>query len=91
MIKIEILCPACPSCMKVERMIKRVMENLEIEMKLRPEVTITHINEYRQFSKYSINVSKTPIVVINGNVEFAGSVPDIDLLRKKLSAIIMAG
>ena len=88
MIKIEILCPVCPKCNQVEQLIKRVIKILGAGTRVVEDVAISHVTDYRQFSKYSVNVAKTPILVINGNVEFAGCIPETELLKKKLSEVI---
>ena len=41
-------------------------------------------------SKYNVNVSQMPAVLVNGTVEFAGKI-DMLLLRKRLESIHKTG
>lgn len=53
---------------------------------IKKEVTINKTSNFREFSDLSVNVSITPIVIIDGISEFAGSLPSQDQIKQKLLA-----
>jgi hypothetical protein len=59
---------------------KRICE----EAKVQAEVKLTH--NFSEIAGQSFNVSATPIVFINNQVEFTG-MPDLKLLRNKIIQI----
>lgn len=82
-IKIDILCPNCKKCETLKERLARAIKITQLQ------VTVKHVNDFQEFSKYaiSVNVSQTPITVINGSVEFAGQLPFLEVLIKRLSDI----
>ena len=45
---------------------------------------INRTSNFAAFSNCSVNPAMTPIVIINGQVEFAGGLPNVDLVKKRL-------
>lgn len=84
-LNIDILCLPCIKCRNLKNNIERALRISEAE------ATIRHIVDFSEFTKHSVNVSQAPILVIEGRVEFAGRVPPIDLLSKRISEIKSGG
>ena len=51
------------------------------------KIAITKTNDFPAFSKYSFNPANTPVIFINGSLEFISAVPQLYLLKKKLKEI----
>lgn len=51
------------------------------------EVQITRTSNFAAYSAHAINPSQTPVIIVNGNVEFAGRAPEPDAFRKRLAQI----
>ena len=80
-IKIDILVKPNQNCDHLESKIALAAKMLNIP------VQIKQSSNFAAFSGYAINPSQTPIVIMNGNVEFAGQVPELDVLTRRLSEI----
>lgn len=79
--KIDILLKPNEDGVAVERILQIAARNLNIP------VQIKKTSNFAAFSNISVNPSMTPIVVIDGNVEFTGKNLDIQTVTKKLSEI----
>lgn len=81
MIKIDILTKPGEKYDHIERIIRMTAEIQKMP------VQITHTNNFAAYAQCAINPAQTPIIIINGNVEFAGRSPEPDVLRRKLAEI----
>ncbi len=81
MLEVNILVKPGEDSLHSERLIRRAAANLKIPVK------VNHTSNFRAFTHLAVNPSQTPIIVINGNVEFAGPVVDIELVQGKLAEI----
>jgi hypothetical protein len=70
----------------MERLINESIRSIEIQHKIRINYQFKHTEHFRDVSRYSVNASQAPILVVNGHVECAGPVSH-DMLRTKLTAL----
>jgi glutaredoxin len=82
---IEVICPPCPKCERLKGLIKQVIGQMETQFKTKIIYNFKHTVDLREVSQLSVNASKTPIVVINGQVELAGGI-EMGVLKSKLLA-----
>ncbi len=83
---IEIICLPCPKCKDLESRIRGMIKNIEMINRIKILFEFRqHIN-LKEISKYALNPSQTPAIIINGKVEFAGRADPI-LLRRRLEEI----
>jgi len=80
-LKIYILTRPNQNCDLLESRFKLVVTL----MKLPAEIKRT--TNFADFSGCAINPSQMPAVIINGNVEFAGEVPALDMIKRRLEEI----
>ncbi|MFA5066089.1 MAG: thioredoxin family protein [Dehalococcoidia bacterium] len=64
---IKILGPGCAKCQSLEKMVKDVVANLKLDIK------VEEIKDMKQIMQYPILM--TPGLVINGKVVMSGKVP----------------
>jgi hypothetical protein len=83
---IEIMCVPCSKCELVTGFITNAIKAIEFKNKLKIAYEFKHTPNLMQATKYSVNPSQTPIVIINGEVAFAGQVTP-DIVKKKLETI----
>lgn len=77
--KIQILGPGCPKCMKL-------MANAEIAAKeLGLEYVIEKVTDIQKITE--CGVIMTPALVVDGNVKVVGKVPDVEEVKKILSSL----
>jgi len=81
----ELICAPCPKCMEVEQKLRDIVKSLEAIYRIKIPFEFIHTKNLLNISKYSLNASQTPVLLINGNVEFAGKL-DWILIRKRLEA-----
>ncbi|MFH1359453.1 MAG: hypothetical protein ABIJ41_00255 [Candidatus Omnitrophota bacterium] len=81
MIKVEILAPADKNTEYFEKAIKTAARGLNME------IQIMCTSNFAAYTKHSINPSQSPIVLINGNVEFTSQIPDPETIKRKLTDI----
>ena len=67
------------------REVAAVMERTAALGNIKVYISMTH--NFSAFGGHSFNVSRTPIVFINDQIEFAGVIPNPILLQKKLFAL----
>ena len=77
MIDIKVAGPGCKNCDALESVVKKVVEELEVEATL---VKITDFNEMAE-----IGVLMTPGLVINGKLLSQGKVPSESQIKEWLS------
>ena len=83
---IEIMCIPCPKCERIKKLIFDTIKLIELQNKIKIIYDLKLTSNLLQVSKYSVNPSKAPIVIINGNVEFAGEVKQ-EVVKSKLEAL----
>lgn len=75
--KIEILGPGCPKCIKTMENVKEAVKRSGIQAEV---VKVTKINDIMNYG-----VMVTPALVIDGNVKVAGRIPTTDEIQKWIS------
>lgn len=74
--EIKILGPGCPKCKQLDRLVRDVVAENNID------ATVTKVEDIVEMMNYGIMV--TPALVINGKVVMKGSVPTKDEILKKI-------
>jgi small redox-active disulfide protein 2 len=72
--KIEVLGPGCAKCDRLEKEVKKVINELGLKDEVISVKDITKIMEY--------DIIMTPALVIDGEVKSAGRVPTKDEIKK---------
>lgn len=83
---VEIICLPCAKCDQLKTMIINTIKNIEIQGKAKIVYDFKITPNLRDVSKYGLNPSQTPILVVNGTVESAGKI-DLIALKNKLSML----
>jgi hypothetical protein len=83
---IEMICVPCPKCDDLENKIRYLVKNIETIHKTKIIYEFKITRDLRGISQLSLNPSQTPVLIINGTVEFAGRI-DLILLRQRLEAL----
>lgn len=84
---IEVVCQPCHKCEFIEKKILEALRSLEYEYKIKIPVEIKHSTNIKEIvGKFSLYASQTPVVLINGSVEFAGRI-EAAAIRFKLDQI----
>lgn len=83
---IEIMCIPCVKCDRVKKMIMNIITMIEQQNKTKIVYNFTHTPHIRDISKFGLNPSQTPAVIINGQVEVSGQVEQ-KVLKNRLEAI----
>ena len=78
---IEILVKPKESTIPIERVIQTAASALKIK------VQVVRTNNFEAYSHLAINPTLTPIVIIDGKVEFAGKAPNVAFFTKRLAEI----
>ena len=77
--KIEILGTGCPKCKEVEKIVKKVVEEMSIKASIEKVEDIEKIIER--------GVMMTPAIAVDGKIKISGKVPKeeeiIDILKEK--------
>ena len=81
LLTIEILSKPDERVENIERTLRMAARSNNIDL------SITHTHDFRRYSHHAINPSVTPIVIIEGNVEFAGKGADMDIIKRRLAEI----
>lgn len=84
---IEIICAPCVKCADAERRIKQAIKGLELMNKAKYAYDFKKTADLRRISQYSAGVI-TPLIIINGTLEFSGKLPALEIIRNKLESII---
>lgn len=74
--KIEILGTGCPKCRSTEKVVRQVVDELEINADIQKVESIGQIMER--------GVMMTPAVAIDGDIKIVGHVPDKEELTRLL-------
>lgn len=80
---IEIICIPCPKCDQVKKIITETIQEIENQNKIKILYEFRHTPNLQEANKYSVNIAKAPIIVINGRVEIAGQVTP-EIIKNKL-------
>ncbi len=72
--KIEVLGPGCSKCDRLEKEVKKVLNELGLKDEMIKVKDITKIMEY--------DIIMTPALVIDGEVKSAGRIPTKDEIKK---------
>ncbi len=72
--KIEILGPGCPKCIKLEEITRQAVQELGIDAE------ITKVKDVKDIMNHGVMI--TPALVVDGVVKLAGKVPSIDDVKK---------
>lgn len=83
---IEIICRPCHKCEQLKNKIPELIKAIEIQNKTKIFYEFKHTPDLREISRYSLNPSQTPPVIINGNVELAGTI-DTSVVKMKLESL----
>ena len=67
MLNIKVLGPGCANCIKLERMVKEVVSQYELE------ANIEKITDFNRYADYGVLL--TPGLVVNGRVLISGKMP----------------
>ena len=83
---IEIICTPCPKCGQLKNRIIEIIKTMELQNKIKINYEFKHTINLAEISKFSLNASQLPAVIINGNLEFSGQAEAM-ALRAKLESI----
>jgi len=72
--RIEILGTGCPKCKATEKIVKKVVEELE------KDVEVVKVEDLQEI--VNRGVMMTPAVVVDGEVKIVGHVPSADEIKK---------
>jgi len=75
--KIQVLGSGCPTCKKLFELTSNAVEELKIDTKVEYITDIQKIVE--------LGVMSSPVLVIDGKVAIAGSVPSIEKIKEAVS------
>jgi len=75
--KIEVLGAGCPKCKKTEKNVKKAVKRLGIEAEV--------VEVFDMPEVVSRGVTETPAVMIDGELEIAGKIPEVKDIVKLLS------
>ena len=80
--KVEILAKPSEPTGHLERLVQNAASSMKIQ------VQVFKTNNFSAYSHLAINPTLTPIIIINGSVEFAGKPPEFEVLKKRFAEII---
>lgn len=83
---IEVICLPCPKCETLEQKIRGVVKSIEAVHKIQIPFEFKHTKTLRDIANYSLSPAQAPVIIVNGNVEFAGRF-DLILARNRLESI----
>jgi small redox-active disulfide protein 2 len=74
--KIQILGPGCPKCIKLAEATNQAVKDLGIE------ATVEKVADIKEIMSYGVMI--TPALVVDGVVKVAGKAPSIEEIKKML-------
>ena len=83
---IEIICTPCHKCDNLKKMIIEIIKDMELQNRIKISYEFKHTTSLKEISRFSLNASQLPAVIINGNLEFSGQ-PGAMALRTKLNSL----
>lgn len=85
---VEIICIPCPKCEQLKKVVSDIIRDIGLRNKIKIVYDFKFIANTRDVSKYGLNPSQTPVLIVNGNVEGAGRIDNI-ALKNKLNGIYL--
>jgi hypothetical protein len=70
---IEIICRPCSRCKRLTEIVKRSIRGLEVQYQTKIIYEFKITTNLVEAAKYSMNISKRPLLIINGHAEGAGN------------------
>ncbi|HQP91615.1 MAG TPA: thioredoxin family protein [Candidatus Omnitrophota bacterium] len=83
---IEVICLPCKKCEGLEKQIRQVVAAIGSRYKIVINFEYKHTKNLENITRYGLNATQTPALLINKIVEFAGKI-DVVLLAKRLETI----
>ena len=83
---IEIICTPCLKCDQLKKKIIEIIKNMELQNKIKINYELKHTTNLKDISKFNLNASQLPAVIVNGNLEFSGPAEAM-ALRAKFESI----
>lgn len=80
MLDIKVLGPGCTNCVRLEKLVREVLEETKVE------ATVEKLITFDDFAKYGVMI--TPALVVNGKVLSQGKVPTRHTLVHWFNALI---
>ncbi|MBM7541643.1 thioredoxin family protein [Amphibacillus cookii] len=74
--EIKVLGPGCSNCKRVEKVVTKALNELNIEAK------ISKVTDFKDIA--SFGVMSTPGLVVNGEVKLSGKVPSLEEVKTLL-------
>jgi len=74
--KIEIIGPGCPRCLKTEEIVQKAVKELGIQAE------VVKVSDMMEIMKKK--VLRTPAVIIDGKIVIQGKIPSIDEIKNVL-------
>ncbi|OGX19032.1 MAG: hypothetical protein A3K83_00555 [Omnitrophica WOR_2 bacterium RBG_13_44_8b] len=84
---IEIICRKCSKCEFIELKLREAIRQLEYKYQTKIDYELKINEDLREMNKFALSASQRPVVVVNGNVEFAGRIMT-RFLKSKLDSIL---
>jgi small redox-active disulfide protein 2 len=74
--EIKVLGPGCPNCKKMEALVKKATQELNLDVK------IDKVSDIQEIMKYTMS---TPGFVVNGKLKHAGMpLPSVETVKEKI-------
>ena len=83
---IEIICAPCPKCDQLKNRIIEIIKTIGLQNKIKINYEFKHTTNLSEISKFSLNPSQLPAVIVNGSLEFSG-LAEAKALRAKLESV----
>ncbi|MFH1621807.1 MAG: thioredoxin family protein [Candidatus Omnitrophota bacterium] len=83
---IEIMCAPCHKCKILKKKILQAVQRVEIKYKIKMSYEFKETPNLQDISKYGLNPSQAPVVIINGKPEFAGNI-EITTIPARIEAL----
>jgi hypothetical protein len=79
---IEIICIPCSKCERVKNNLMQAIKNIEVKYKTKIIYELKQTPNLQNITRYNLNPSQAPAVLVNGNPEFAGNIETINIQNK---------
>ena len=84
MLEIKVLGTGCAGCLKMEQVVIEALQQLGIR-----DAAVERVTEQRMI-EYGLLADRSPGLLINGRLAWAGSVPGLDQVREWLQQALAA-
>ena len=88
---IEIICKPCHKYELLQERVNRVIATIQEREHIKIKCDIKYNNNIVDANQLGYSLAQLPVLLINGNVEFAGHVKEVHLIRMKLEEIMKHG